>query len=149
MYWLLSVVITGALLAGCQNQPGAEPGAGINDPIKVGTAEIVNQDIARNAEKQLKEENHLKDVQAVNDGKKLLIAAQVPHNERFSLKKIEKKMNRQAKKQFPDHEVTLSMDKKIHLEVMELKGKLSEGGIGKKKWKKEIERIIKLSKEKT
>ncbi|MFG6113580.1 YhcN/YlaJ family sporulation lipoprotein [Halobacillus sp. MO56] len=146
---ILAVLLITIFITGCQ--AGGNGGQGENNelPLQISNKAELNQQISDQADQALRNENNLTDVQAVNDEKKLLIAAQVPHNERFQLKKIEKELTRQAEEQFSDYNVTISLDKKIHLEVMKLKKRLAEGKVDKKKLSNEIERLIKLSKEKT
>ncbi|MFC7060303.1 hypothetical protein [Halobacillus seohaensis] len=147
---LLILMITLFMLAaGCQSDNETKKTDSSQPIQQLSNGELNDQNVSKQAEEVLQKKNHLQDLQAINDDKKLLIAAQVPHNERFQMKKIEKKLTGQAEKQFSGHNVTLSLDKKIHLEVEKLKQQLANGKINKKKLTTEINRIIKLSKEKT
>ncbi|WP_028784508.1 YhcN/YlaJ family sporulation lipoprotein [Thalassobacillus devorans] len=145
---LLAVLLITTFITGCQ-AGGNGQGKNIEKPMQMSNKAALNQHISEQADQALRNENNLTDVQAVNDDKQLLIAAQVPHNERFQMKKIEKKLTNQAKEQFSDYTITLSLDKKIHLEVMKLKKRIAEGKVDKKKLSMEIDSLIKLSKEKT
>ncbi|MFC7060296.1 YhcN/YlaJ family sporulation lipoprotein [Halobacillus seohaensis] len=147
---LLTLMITlFALAAGCQSDNETKKTDSSQPIQQLSNGELNDQNVSKQAEEVLQKKNHLQDLQAINDDKKLLIAAQVPHNERFQMKKIEKRLTEQAEKQFSGHNVTLSLDKKIHLEVEKLKQQLANGKINEKKLTTEINRIIKLSKEKT
>ncbi|SDZ94380.1 hypothetical protein SAMN05421743_10243 [Thalassobacillus cyri] len=146
---ILAVLLITTFITGCQAGGNSGQGENTTQPLQISNKAELNQQISDQADQALQNENNLTDVQAVNDEKQLLIAAQVPHNERFQLKKIEKELTKQAEEQFSDYDVTLSLDKKIHLEVMKLKKRLAEGKVDKKKLSKEIENLIKLSKEKT
>ncbi len=145
---LLTCLLMLVFVMGCQ-AGGNEETKDLNQPLKISNENGLDQSVSEQAERSLRRKNNLTDVQAVNDDKQLLIAAQVPHNERFHLKKIEKELTSQAEKKFPDYKVTLSLDKKIHLEVMRLKRLMAEGKIDKKKLSKELDGLIKLSQEKT
>ncbi|SEI14028.1 hypothetical protein SAMN05192559_11910 [Halobacillus karajensis] len=141
---MLTIVV---LAAGCQAGNEAKKKDESSQTVQLSTnKQPADQKPSKQAEKVLQKKNHLKDIQAVNDDKKILIAAQIPHNERFKISKIEKKITKQAEKQFPDHEVTLSLDLKIRLEVKELKQQIKNKEVSKKEVIKEIDRLIKLSK---
>ncbi|WP_085505150.1 hypothetical protein [Thalassobacillus devorans] len=115
---ILTVLITiGVLTSGCQSGNGAKEKTESSQLMPISnTYETFSQLPSKQAEEILQKKNHLKDIKAVNDDKKLLIAAQIPHNGRFQIKDIEKDLKKQAKKQFPSHKVTLSLDQKINLE---------------------------------
>lgn len=147
---LLNIMILIVVMAtGCQLEDETKKTETSNPILQLSTSGEIGQNASKHAEEVLKKQNNLMDVQAINDDKKLLIAAQLPHNDRFQMKKIEKKLTKQVEKHFPDREITLSLDKKIHLEIKDLKEQLAKGKLDNKKLKKEIDRIIKLSKEKT
>lgn len=147
---LLNIMILIVVMAtGCQLEDETKKTETSHPILQLSTSGEIGQNASKHAEEVLKKQNNLMDVQAINDDKKLLIAAQLPHNDRFQMKKIEKKLTKQVEKHFPDREITLSLDKKIHLEIKDLKEQLAKGKLDNKKLKKEIDRIIKLSKEKT
>ncbi|GGC94621.1 hypothetical protein GCM10007216_26650 [Thalassobacillus devorans] len=145
---LLTGILVFAFLMGCQDGNNEET-QDLNEPMQMANNNKLNQAVSEQADRSLRNKNNLTDVQVVNDDKQLLIAAQIPHNERFHMKKIEKDLTKQAEEKFPDYQVTLSLDKKIHLEVMQLKKQIAEGSIDQKKLSNELDRLIKLSKEKT
>lgn len=144
----LTVMLTVSVLAaGCQEGKETKDKNESSETVQLSTnKQTADQTPSNQAEKVLQKKNHLKDIQAVNDDKKILIAAQIPHNERFKIAKIEKKITKQAEKQFPGHEVTLSLDLKIRLEVKELKQQIKNKEVSRKEVTKEIDRLIKLSK---
>ncbi|WP_431801314.1 hypothetical protein [Halobacillus andaensis] len=145
--FLIVMLAVSILTAGCQEDKESKDKKESSQTVQLSTnKQPANQNPSKQAEKVLQKKNHLKDIKAVNDDKKILIAAQIPHNERFKIAKIEKKLTRQAEKQFSGHEVTLSLDLKIHLEVKELKQQIKNKEVSKKEVTKEIDRLIKLSK---
>ncbi|MFG6118630.1 YhcN/YlaJ family sporulation lipoprotein [Thalassobacillus sp. B23F22_16] len=145
---IMTGILMLAYLLGCQ-AGGNEETQEMNEPMQMANNNKLNQAVSEQADRSLRNKNNLTDVQVVNDDKQLLIAAQIPHNERLHMKRIEKDLTKQAEEKFPKYQVTLSLDKKIHLEVMKLKKKMAEGTIDRKKLSKELDRLIKLSKEKT
>ncbi|MGI8317010.1 hypothetical protein [Halobacillus mangrovi] len=146
---LLLMVLTLVFATGCQFENETKEEEKTSQALPLSSTDgAMNQTPSNQAEKIMVRKNHLKDIKAVNNEKKLLIAVQIPHNDRFQIKDIEKKLKEEAKKQFSGHKVTLSLDQKINLEVKELKQRIAKGEISKKKLTKEIDRIIKLSKRK-
>ncbi|WP_101845409.1 hypothetical protein [Halobacillus sp. Marseille-P3879] len=145
--FLIVMLAVSILAAGCQEDKESKDKKESSQTVQLSTnKQPADQNPSKQAEKVLQKKNHLKDIKAVNDDKKILIAAQIPHNERFKIAKIEKKLTKQAEKQFSGHEVTLSLDLKIHLEVKELKQRIKNKEVSRKEVTKEIDRLIKLSK---
>ncbi|MGP4063218.1 YhcN/YlaJ family sporulation lipoprotein [Halobacillus sp. H74] len=144
----LTVMLAVSVLAsGCQEEKETKDKNESSQTVQLSTnKQTADQTPSKQAESVLQKKNHLKDIQAVNDDKKILIAAQPPHNERFKIAKIENKITKQAEKQFPGHEVTLSLDLKIRLEVKELKQQIKNKEVSRKEVTKEIDRLINLSK---
>lgn len=141
------MILIVVFVTGCQMENETKEKTESSQTLPLSSSDgALNQSPSNQAEKVMDRKNHLKDIKAVNDDKKLLIAAQIPHNDRFQIKDIEKDLKKQAKKQFPGHEITLSLDQKINLEVKDLKQRIGKREISKKKLSKEIDRIIKLSK---
>ncbi|MGM7722119.1 YhcN/YlaJ family sporulation lipoprotein [Metabacillus sp. Hm71] len=109
----------------------------------------IDQSIANQAKEKVIKEEEISDVKAVNTDKELLIAVEVNHMDRFRLKEIEKNLNQKTEKQFPNHEVTISIDSKIFLEIEKLENKMKKNNLGKKKLEKVLKRIKSLSEELT
>ena len=101
--------------------------------------------------KKIKEEvesiDSIYDVAVIKGKDKILVAYKVKHLRRFHMKAIEKEVNDKLEKKFPDEDFTVSSDYKIFLEAVRLGEKLKDPSYPDKKAKKELERIIGLSKE--
>lgn len=109
----------------------------------------IDQNLSNEAvEKVLKKEEITK-ANAVNTEKLLLLAFEVEQLERFNLKEIEKKIKSELKKDFKKVKVEVTHDAKIMMEIEKLQDKAENENIAPKKWKKEIEKVQKLMKEKT
>jgi Sporulation lipoprotein YhcN/YlaJ (Spore_YhcN_YlaJ) len=117
--------------------------------VKVHTSKSIDQSIANQAKEKVIKEEEILGVKAVNTDKELLIAVEVNHMDRFRLKEIEKKINQKTEKQFPNHEVTISTDSKIFLELEKLENKMKKNKLDNKKLEKELKRIKSLSEELT
>lgn len=100
-------------------------------------------------EKLLKNEKEVKNAKAVNTDKKILIAVEINQMERFRLEDIEKRLIKMIEDEYPNHDVDLSTDKKIFLELEKLKKKITEKDMNEKKIDKELKRIKSLSEELT
>lgn len=109
----------------------------------------IDQNLSNEAvEKVLKKEEITK-ANAVNTEKLLLLAFEVEQLERFNLKEIEKKIKSELKKDFKKVKVEVTHDAKIMMEIEKLQDKVENENITPKEWKKEIEKVQKLMKEKT
>ncbi|PWA13258.1 hypothetical protein DCC39_02085 [Pueribacillus theae] len=109
----------------------------------------IDQNLSNEAvEKVLKKEEITK-ANAVNTENLLLVAFEVEQFERFNLKEIEKEIKSQLKKDFKKVKVEVTHDTKIMMEIEKLQDKVENENVAPKKWKKEIEKIQKLMKEKT
>lgn len=100
-------------------------------------------------ENLLMEEKEVHKAIAVSTDKKILIAVEINQMERFRLEDIEKRLKKRIEDQYPKHDVDLSTDKKIFLELEKLKTKMNENNLSKKKIKEELKRIKSLSEELT
>jgi Sporulation lipoprotein YhcN/YlaJ (Spore_YhcN_YlaJ) len=113
------------------------------------TLPAYDQSPSKKAEEKVKKMEEVTEVVAVNTDKELLVAFKIKHLQRFRLKKIESKVDKQLKKAFPDHKLTVSSDLKIFIETSKLKDKMKREKLSKKEVSKKIEKITKLSKEQT
>lgn len=109
----------------------------------------VDQQVSNYAKDVISQNDAVTRVNAVNNSDKLLIGIEIDHLKRFRLKEIEKEIKDKIKKKFDTYEVELSTDQKILIELDDLEEKIKTDSIKKKKLDKEINRIIKLSYEKT
>lgn len=113
------------------------------------STKTINQSDSNHAKELLSKKDSVISVQAINTAKKLLITIEIPHHERLQLAKIRQDLHKEMKKEFPNLKVELSTDKKIIIELEELENKIKKNNISNKKLEKELDRIIKLSKEQT
>src|SRR5699024_4904445 len=109
----------------------------------------ISQGESNHAKNILSKNDNVTHVYAVNTKDTLVIAIKVRHMKRFRLQKIKQKLTKKMKKEFPKMDVYLSTDKKIVIELEKLEKKLKKTSISKKDFKKQIQNIIDLSKEKT
>ncbi|HZH62941.1 MAG TPA: YhcN/YlaJ family sporulation lipoprotein [Metabacillus sp.] len=101
-------------------------------------------------EKLLMDEKEVHNAIAVSTDKKILIAVVINQMERFRIEEIEKRLKKMIEDEYPKHDVDLSTDKKIFLELEKLKRKINEQeDMSEKKIKKELKRIKSLSEELT
>jgi hypothetical protein len=108
-----------------------------------------NLNMTDQVEQLLNKQKQVSDVKVVNSDKELFIAAEIKHMDRFRIKEIEKKLKKLTEDNYPNHNVTLSTDMKIFLELDELEKKVNEKNMSKKKIEKELKRIKSLSEEQT
>lgn len=122
----------------------------IDEPsqIQLSTQEDNKQLIANHLEEELLAHKEVTNIIVVNDDKNIVVGVEVYHNDRFKLKDIEKKIKEEVERTYPEHKVTVSIDKKIVMELEKLDKKLMDENIEKEKIKKDIEKIISLSEDK-
>jgi len=138
------------LLFGCGTDSNEESKKGSEiEYTKLAANNEIDQQPSNRAKEMLSKHDEITNVKAVNSSGKLIIAIEIKHMKRFQLKQIEDDLKKEMKKEFDDHKVELSSDKKIVLELEDLEKKIKDGSISKKKLNKEVDRIIKLSHEQT
>ncbi|MGP4108806.1 YhcN/YlaJ family sporulation lipoprotein [Virgibacillus sp. L01] len=150
-YRFLFIIGMILFLIGCNPNTDTSQ-SGPNDGVdftNISTKGSIDQSISNNAKQSLSQHKEITTINAVNTEKKLVIAFEVHHNERFRLAKFRKKMQKKMEKVFPDHKIELSTDKKIVIETNKLEKKIRQGNISKKKLKKEVKHLIKLMNEQT
>src|SRR5699024_2466782 len=149
------IILAGCLfmLAACTNKPIDQnikqqnnQGLELN---KINANSPVDQQSPNQAKHLLNKYAEIKSVRAVNLDKQLLVGVQLKHHDRFNKNDIEKKINKDINKNFPELKVTLSTDEKIQLEIKKLEQALQERKLSKKELADKIKKIISLSKEKT
>jgi|SRR3954447_10377759 Sporulation lipoprotein YhcN/YlaJ (Spore_YhcN_YlaJ) len=150
-YFLLCLV---AIMVGCNSNLDEEKEAQLSmisktNPTPINLSSQPNQ--SNTTSKKIKEEvesiDSIYDVAVIKGKDKILVAYKVKHLRRFHMKTIEKEVNDKLEKKFPDEDFTVSSDYKIFLEAVRLGEKLKDPSYPDKKAKKELERIIGLSKE--
>jgi hypothetical protein len=149
--WLLMVLVIGIVMGGCAKEKGVKQqsiqGTNLIRTNTDGTAKRANIDQrpAERAVAYVRSRDDIKDAVAVSTSKKLLVAYQIKHMNRFYRKQIEKEINSKLKQLFPDYQIISSSDLKIFWKTKELVDNL-----GNKKWDetktdKQIEKIKRLS----
>ena len=88
-------------------------------------------------------------INAVNAGNDVIVTIDIPHMKRFRLATIRKKLEKDIKKEFNLDKVEVSTDQKIIIELDKLENRIERGEMTEDEIKKEVNRIIKLSKEET
>ncbi|WP_156290507.1 hypothetical protein [Oceanobacillus salinisoli] len=147
---ILSLIIC-LILFGCGNE-SADENANNNQSIEVeniSANKLIDQEPSNKAKDILKKHDEVTGIKAANTSKDMIIAVQIEHNKRFQLQKIKKDLTKELKEHFKNFHVELTIDKKIYLELEKLEEKLDSKSITPSKLGKEIDRITKLSKEKT
>lgn len=151
LYFFLCLV---AIMVGCNSNLDAEKEAQLSmisktNPTPINLSSQPNQ--SNTTSKKIKEEvesiDSIYDVAVIKGKDKILVAYKVKHLRRFHMKAIEKELNDKLEKKYPDEDFTVSSDYKIFLEAVRLGEKLKDPSYPDKKAKKELERIIGLSKE--
>ena len=150
IYLFLSIV---AILVGCNSKLNDEKQAKwslINQtnptPINL-TSQPTQGSSSKNIKEDVQSIDSIYDVAIIKGKEKTLVAYKVKHLQRFHMKAIEKEVNAKLEEKYPDEDFTVSSDYKIFLEAVRLGEKLKDPKYPKKKAKKELNRIIGLSKE--
>ena len=151
LYFFLCLV---AIMVGCNSNLDEEKEAQLSmisktNPTPINLSSQPNQ--SNTTSKKIKEEvesiDSIYDVAVIKGKDKILVAYKVKHLRRFHMKAIEKELNDKLEKKYPDEDFTVSSDYKIFLEAVRLGEKLKDPSYPDKKAKKELDRIIGLSKE--
>lgn len=136
------------LLVGCNHQNESSYSDSENPNIKHLSTNST-QDTAMQAKELLIKKDDITAVHAVNTDDTLLVTVEIPHHERFSLKDKSEAYKKELEQTFPDFTVELSTDKKIILETSKLEEKMTNQTLSKEEIKKQMEKIIQLSKKQT
>ena len=149
IYLFLSIV---AILVGCNSKLNDEKQAQLSlinqtnpTPINL-TSQSTQESFSKNIKEDVQSIDSIYDVAIIKGKEKTLVAYKVKHLQRFHMKAIEKKVNDKLEEKYPDEDFTVSSDYKIFLEAVRLGEKLKDPKYPKKKAKKELNRIIELSK---
>jgi|SRR5699024_9368416 len=148
--WMLFVSVL--MLTACMGKSDYSLEPPQDQPLeltKLSANEKVDQQASHKAKKILSEQGEIAGVRAVNDGKELLIGVKLNHHDRINMADIESNLRQKMKQSFSNMKVTLSTDKKIHLELEKLEKEVQQKGISKEAITKRLQKIKKLSKEET
>ena len=138
------------LLIGCGvNNDTTEQNDHPIELTNISTKQPVDQTPSNQAKQALSQYDGITSIKAVNTKDKLLVAVEIEHQRRFQLEKTEKKLTKKMKDQFSNMKVEFSTDQKINLELEKLEKELKSGSMSKKELTKQMNHLIKLTKEKT
>lgn len=136
-------------LIGCQATSMEQPNDEEPSYTKLSTQNEFDQQLSNQVKEYLKDNKDLTSVQAVNDEEKILITFEIPHMKRFKLADIRKELKKDIKEKFQIKKVEVSTDQKVILELDKLEEEIQDKSVNKNELKKELKRIIKLSKKQT
>lgn len=136
------------LLSACGTND-TEQSASETNPSILRTSTNLKQETSNDAKELIDQEHDVNEVIAVNNDKMIMIAINPKHHDRLQLKDLEKDLKKKVKSKFNKHEVVLSTDQKIFLELKKLEERLNNGDLSKAELNKELKRIHMLSKEQT
>src|SRR5699024_4404157 len=127
MKWVFIISMI-AMIVGCNTndyvlEPAGTPNNDIN-LMKISKNDELDQHISNQAKDSLRKYAEITTAKAVNTDKKMLMAVEVKHNERFNLVNIQKQLQNEMEEQFPHITVEFSTDKKIILELDKLENEL-------------------------
>lgn len=105
--------------------------------------EVISQQEAVQAEKTVESLEQVEEATAVSLDKDVYIHLSVTGFDRFFLKDIRKEAEKSLETKASKENIHVSTDKKIELEIKELKEKLKEQGMTKEQMKTELEKIDK------
>jgi len=150
IYLFLSIV---AILVGCNSKLNDEKQTQLSlinqtnpTPINL-TSQPTQESSSKNIKEDVQSIDSIYDVAIIKGKEKTLVAYKVKHLQRFRMKAIEKEVNAKLEEKYPDEDFTVSSDYKIFLEAVRLGEKLKDPKYPEKKAKKELDRIIELTKE--
>ncbi|WP_442599205.1 YhcN/YlaJ family sporulation lipoprotein [Neobacillus sp. D3-1R] len=150
--FLLILLLLTITISGC-NQSEAEKDSRLSlikttnpSPVQINKSE---ENVAKDIKKDVMKYKEIYDVAVIKGKKDTLVVYKVKHLHRFRMKQIEKKINKQLEKNYPDENFTVSSDYKIFMEALELKEKAKNPKYSNDKAEKELQKIIQLKAELT
>ena len=153
VFYLYIFLCLVAIMVGCNSNLDEKKEAQLSmisktNPTPINLSSQPNQ--SNTTSKKIKEEvesiDSIYDVAVIKGKDKILVAYKVKHLRRFHMKAIEKELKDKLEKEYPDEDFTVSSDYKIFLEAVRLGEKLKDPSYPEKKAKKELNKIINLSK---
>lgn len=149
---IMIVLLFPLLLIGCGTDSAHDSGKQQDKPIELTNTAAnspIDQQPSIQAKQAIRQYDGITSIKAVNTKDKLLIAVEIEHHRRFKLANTRKVLTKQMKEKFPHLTVEVSTDQKLNLELEKLEKQLQSGTVSKKELTKEIDHLIKLTKEKT
>lgn len=146
--WFMPIIII-LLLSACANSSPDEQSTNDEKYSVIRTSSSYKQDTSNKLKKYVNENEEFNEVYAVNTDSEVLIAVDPMHHDRFRLEDFRKKLEKDLKNEIHPLKLELSTDKKIQLELKKLEEELENKNLSRKQLEKNLDRIIKLSKEET
>ncbi len=129
-----------SIIVGCGNEQNKTTAK--NEPrLTTVSTDSFNQLPAQTAEKQIVSLEEVTAAKAVNTDKELYVAATPQHHERFQLDRLKKKMKQKMNDSYPNLKSYISVDKKIFMEIEQLKNDIKRGKADKKAIEKKLKKI--------
>ncbi len=147
---ILIIAMFFTIVSGCSGDSGSKEArmslihSVDQDPVHLGDS---SKAPLEEIKKKVASHKEIYDVAVVQKNKDILVAYKVKHMQRFRMKSIESKLNKELKKDFKSFNFTVSSDMKIFLETVELIVNVKDKGYSKKKAEKWFDKIMKLQKD--
>ncbi|MFJ5714911.1 YhcN/YlaJ family sporulation lipoprotein [Neobacillus sp. NPDC093127] len=145
--WILFTCLF--LLAACnQNQPAKDSRLALfktTNPPPVVTDKSKSRDRVKEIKKDVSSFPQIYDVAVVKGKKDTLVAYKVKHLHRFSMKKIEKNVNKMLEEKYPKEKFTVSSDYKIFLETVRLDERMKTANFPHQKAENRFKEIVKMT----
>lgn len=138
------------LLYGCSNNPLTEdtaPDTTDKQFSVLRTKSAIEQSPSNQAKKYINNQNDFNEMYAVNTDSVIIIGVDPKHRERFQLKDFRESIEKDLHDKINSRKLEISTDKKIVLELKQLEERIQSDNISEKELEKELDRIIKLSKD--
>lgn len=145
---LISIVFA-LLLGACGNTVSESDPSKADNPSIIQTSTNYQQEASKQAKELIADQHEFNEIIAVNSEDLIIIGVDPKHHDRFRLKELQKSLKDTVESSLTSHDIELSTDQKIILELRKLQGKITERTLSKEQLSKEVERIRKLSKEQT
>ncbi|MHA6252028.1 hypothetical protein [Oceanobacillus sp. CAU 1775] len=146
--WILPVILL-LILSACTNTTNPDEQRQKNNISFSQTSTNINQNTAAFVKKFIKANKDHEEVYAVNTTDKLILAVIPKQHDRFQLKDFRKEIEKELGYELRQMDLEVTTDRKIALEIEALEEKIRNKKISKHDLEREMERIIKLSKEET
>ncbi|WP_010096854.1 hypothetical protein [Ornithinibacillus scapharcae] len=135
--FLILIGLLFSLTIGCSEENSSQQQNNQNpvNVTKISAKNVYDQEYSNEAKQILSTKEDINNIYAVNTDDLLVIAIEVPHHERFNLKKLNTTLSKEMDKKFKNIKVELATDKKIILELTKLEEKIKNNNISKKELK--------------
>ncbi|MBA4536412.1 YhcN/YlaJ family sporulation lipoprotein [Bacillus aquiflavi] len=148
------ILILTFIFTGCQQKEDDESRLALikttdPSPTVVEKTTYKDAEIAEKIKETVLSKKQIYDVAIVKGDSQILVAYKVKHLYRFQMKKLEKSVKNQLKKQFPKEKFTVSSDYKVFLEAVKMNEKMKDADYDEKKASKRLKTLIKMTKELT